>query len=60
MSSEFEVVFRQVLYRSPILLTPYSDADTIDKLNPAEFNRCVASMAVMAFTVADLKETLAR
>jgi ethanolamine utilization protein EutA len=30
MSSEFEVVFRQVLYRSPILLTPYSDADTID------------------------------
>ena len=30
MSSEFEVVFREVLYRSPILLTPYSDADTID------------------------------
>ena len=30
MSSEFEVVFRQVLYRSPILLTPYSDPDTID------------------------------
>jgi ethanolamine utilization protein EutA len=30
MSSEFEVVYRQVLYRSPILLTPYSDADTID------------------------------
>lgn len=30
MSSEFEVVFRQVLHRSPILLTPYSDPDTID------------------------------
>lgn len=30
MSSEFEVVFRQVIYRSPILLTPYSDPDTID------------------------------
>ncbi len=29
-SSEFEVVFRQVLHRSPILLTPYSDPDTID------------------------------
>lgn len=29
-SSEFEVVFRQVLYRSPILLTPYSDPETID------------------------------
>jgi ethanolamine utilization protein EutA len=30
MSSEFEVVHRGVLYRSPILLTPYSDPDTID------------------------------
>jgi ethanolamine utilization protein EutA len=30
MSSEFEVVHREVLYRSPILLTPYSDPDTID------------------------------
>ncbi len=29
-SSEFEVVVRQVLYRSPILLTPYFDPDTID------------------------------
>ena len=38
----------------------HTDADTTDKLDPAEFNLCVASMAVMAFTVADLKETLAR
>jgi ethanolamine utilization protein EutA len=30
MSSEFEVVYREVKYRSPILLTPYSDPDTID------------------------------
>ena len=30
MSSEFEVVSREVRYRSPILLTPYSDPDTID------------------------------
>jgi ethanolamine utilization protein EutA len=37
MSSEFEVVFRQVLYRSPILLTPYSDPDTIDTENLGAF-----------------------
>lgn len=30
MSSEFEVVSRQIVYKSPILLTPYSDPDTID------------------------------
>ena len=30
MTSHFEVVERNVLYRSPILLTLYSDADTID------------------------------
>jgi len=38
----------------------HTDADTTDKLDPAEFNLCVASMAVMAFTVADLEEPLAR
>jgi len=38
----------------------HTDADTIDKLNPAEFNRCVASMAVMAYVVADLPESLSR
>ncbi len=38
----------------------HTDADTTDKLDPAEFNRCVASMAVMAFTVADIEEPLAR
>jgi len=38
----------------------HTDADTIDKLDPDEFNLCVASMAIMAFTVADLKEPLAR
>ena len=37
MSSEFEVVFRQVLHRSPILLTPYSDPDTIDTDALGEF-----------------------
>ena len=38
----------------------HTDADTTDKLNPAEFNRCVASMAVMAYVVADLPKPLAR
>lgn len=30
MSSEFEIVHREVLYRSEILLTPYASPDTID------------------------------
>ncbi|MEE2614386.1 MAG: M28 family metallopeptidase [Verrucomicrobiota bacterium] len=38
----------------------HTDADTMDKLNPVEFNRCVAAMAVMAFVIADLPETLPR
>tara|TARA_B100000678_G_scaffold11547_1_gene9233 strand:- start:656 stop:2020 length:1365 start_codon:yes stop_codon:yes gene_type:complete len=38
----------------------HTDADTIDKLVPAEFNRCVAAMAVMAYVIADLPETLPR
>ncbi|HEU0070884.1 MAG TPA: ethanolamine ammonia-lyase reactivating factor EutA [Alphaproteobacteria bacterium] len=37
MSSEFEVVHREVLYRSPILLTPYADPDTIDTAALAAF-----------------------
>jgi ethanolamine utilization protein EutA len=37
MSSEFEVVYREVMYRSPILLTPYSDPDTIDVAALSEF-----------------------
>lgn len=39
MSSEFEVVHREVLYRSPILLTPYADTDTIDTDRLAAFVR---------------------
>ena len=38
----------------------HTDADTSDKLVPAEFNRCVAAMAVMAYVIADLPETLPR
>ena len=45
MSSAFEVVFRQVLYRSPILLTPYSDADTIDTGTLGDFVRASYSDA---------------
>jgi carboxypeptidase Q len=38
----------------------HSDGDTLDKLDPAELARCVAAMAVMAFVVADLPESLPR
>lgn len=32
----------------------HTHADTIDKLNPEELNRCAAAMAIMAFVAADL------
>jgi carboxypeptidase Q len=38
----------------------HTDADTLDKLDPDEVARCVAAMAVMAYVVADLPETLPR
>ena len=38
----------------------HTDADTMDKLDPAEMQRCVAVMAVMAYVVADLPERLPR
>jgi carboxypeptidase Q len=38
----------------------HTDADTIDKLDPREIGLCVAAMAVMAYTVADLPEALPR
>ena len=38
----------------------HTDADALAKLVPAEFNRCVAAMAVMAYVIADLPETLPR
>ncbi|MFC2056924.1 ethanolamine ammonia-lyase reactivating factor EutA [Chloroflexota bacterium] len=37
LSSRFEVVEREILFRSPILLTPYRDWDTIDTDALAEF-----------------------
>jgi carboxypeptidase Q len=38
----------------------HSDSDTIDKLNPREMALCVATMAVMAYVVADMPERLPR
>lgn len=38
----------------------HSQADTIDKLNREEFNLCVATMAVIAYVVADMPERLPR
>ena len=36
----------------------HSSADTIDKLDPAEMNKCIAAMAVVAYVAADMPETL--
>jgi carboxypeptidase Q len=36
----------------------HTEADTIDKLDPREMALCVATMAVMAYVVADMSETL--
>lgn len=38
----------------------HTDADTIDKLDPDEVALCVATMAVMAYVVADMPERLPR
>jgi len=37
----------------------HTQADTLDKVNPRELALCVATMAVMAYTVADLPVSLA-
>jgi carboxypeptidase Q len=36
----------------------HTAADTLDKVNPQELALCVAAMAVMAYTVADMPEPL--
>jgi len=38
----------------------HTNADAMDKLDKNEFNRCVATIAVMAFVVADMDERLPR
>jgi hypothetical protein len=38
----------------------HTEADTIDKLDPHEMALCVATMAVVAYGVADMQGTLPR
>lgn len=38
----------------------HTAADTLDKLDPREFALCTAAMAVMAYVIADLPQTLPR
>jgi carboxypeptidase Q len=38
----------------------HSNADTVDKLNPREMSLCVATLAVMAYVIADMPERLPR
>ena len=38
----------------------HTDADTVDKLDPVEMQRCVAALAVLSFIVADMPEKLPR
>jgi carboxypeptidase Q len=38
----------------------HTNADTFDKIDFNEFNRCIAAMAIMAYVVADLDEALPR
>lgn len=38
----------------------HTNADTFDKIDFNEFNRCVATLAIMAYVVADLEKPLSR
>jgi carboxypeptidase Q len=38
----------------------HSEADTVDKLDPHDVALCVATMAVMAYVIADMDESLGR
>jgi len=38
----------------------HTEADTVDKLDPQDVGLCVATMAVMAYVLADMEETLGR
>src|SRR3954468_4378243 len=46
--------------RSKYFWFHHSQGDTLDKLDPAELARCVAALAVMAYTAADLPGDLPR
>lgn len=53
LSSRFEVVKREILYRSPVLLTPYRDQDTIDTEALAQFIARSYAEAVMESSQVD-------
>ncbi len=38
----------------------HSPADTVDKVDPAELNRCVAALALMLYALSEMPEPLAR
>jgi len=38
----------------------HTDADTIDKLNEQDYKECIATMALFAYVVADMEESLPR
>ena len=38
----------------------HTDADTFDKVDIMEFNRCVAAMAIMVYVIADMDDRLPR
>ena len=43
---------------SKYFLIHHTPADTVDKIDPADIARCVASVAVMSYVVADMPHTL--
>jgi len=49
-----------VVDRSQYFWYHHTEADTIDKLDPAEMGRSVAALAVLAYVVADMPERLPR
>ncbi|HSK10244.1 MAG TPA: M20/M25/M40 family metallo-hydrolase, partial [Vicinamibacterales bacterium] len=45
---------------SKYFLIHHTDADTIDKIEPSDLQKCVAALAVAAYVVADMPERLVR
>jgi carboxypeptidase Q len=38
----------------------HTEADTPEKVDPDALNRCTAALAILAYTLADLEQTLPR
>src|SRR6185436_3325148 len=45
---------------SKYFLIHHTPADTMDKIDPVEMAKCAATVAVMAYVIADLPQPLAR